>query len=162
MATDDEMESESSSNSRLNSSTRSASAQNYPQSGDNAVTRSLSSKPHAAFRSATAVDFKRHKLHAHSQATGLSIHGNHMVYSSFFLNHQRAKSALAASHVNINRGSKHATPLSSYKSEEDERPKKSFWTLLRIGMVYFGIEMIFSLEVALAIPLLLKLKVSEE
>jgi hypothetical protein len=31
-----------------------------------------------------------------------------------------------------------------------------------MGLVYFGIEVLFAMEVALAVPLLLKLKVSEE
>lgn len=44
----------------------------------------------------------------------------------------------------------------------DEKPKRSLFTLTRIGMVYFGIEVLFSLEIALTVPILLKLKVPEE
>ena len=38
---------------------------------------------------------------------------------------------------------------------------KSTFTLIRLGFLYFAIEIIFSLEVALAVPILLKLKVPE-
>jgi hypothetical protein len=31
-----------------------------------------------------------------------------------------------------------------------------------MGMVYFGIELLFSIELALTVPILLKLKVSEK
>jgi hypothetical protein len=135
---------------------RSASAQNYLQRKYRPLTRSLSTKPHLSHRSATAIDFKRHK-HPHNQTAGLSIHGNHMFYSPYFLSHQRSKSALSFKNTNADPS---ATP--SAVSDEDEKPPQGFWTLLRIGMVYFGIEMIFSIEIALAIPLLLKLKVPEE
>ena len=47
-------------------------------------------------------------------------------------------------------------------SNKDLKPKRSLFTLSRIGMVYFGIELIFSLEIALAVPILLKLKVPEK
>ncbi|CAF1089091.1 unnamed protein product, partial [Brachionus calyciflorus] len=47
-------------------------------------------------------------------------------------------------------------------NDDDEKPSRSFMTLARIGMVYFGIEVLFSLEIALTVPILLKLKVPEE
>ena len=37
----------------------------------------------------------------------------------------------------------------------------SLFTQIKLGLLYFGIEIIFSLEVALTIPILLKLKVPE-
>lgn len=49
-----------------------------------------------------------------------------------------------------------------YEDLSDDKPKRSFFTLIRIGMVYFGIEVLFSLEIALTVPILLKLKVPEE
>lgn len=56
------------------------------------------------------------------------------------------------------------TPKDEIFEEEDEllMPKRSVWILMRLAMVYFGIEVLFSLETALAIPILLKLKVPEK
>jgi hypothetical protein len=45
---------------------------------------------------------------------------------------------------------------------KDEKPNRSLIQLARMGMVYFGIEMMFSIEIALTVPILLKLKVSEK
>jgi hypothetical protein len=39
---------------------------------------------------------------------------------------------------------------------------RSKFQLFRMGFSYFGIELLFSIEVALAVPILLKLKVSEK
>ncbi|RNA27188.1 SLC45A2 [Brachionus plicatilis] len=58
--------------------------------------------------------------------------------------------------------SKHAEDSQLYDDFSDEKPKRSIFTLARIGMVYFGIEVLFSLEIALTVPILLKLKVPEE
>ena len=44
----------------------------------------------------------------------------------------------------------------------ENKPKRSLLTLTRIGLVYFGIELMFSLEIALTVPTLLKLKVPEQ
>ena len=44
----------------------------------------------------------------------------------------------------------------------DEKPNRTKLQLARMGMVYFGIELLFSLEIALTIPILSKLKVSEK
>jgi hypothetical protein len=145
----------------LSLTNRSASAQNYLQRKYKPITRSLSTKPHMNYRSATAIDFKKNKQVYH-QTTGLSLHGSHMVYSSYFLNHQRSKSAVSFKQLRVETPHTEKQHTSSTQSDEDDKPSQSFWTLLRIGMVYFGIEMIFSIEVALAIPLLLKFKVSEE
>lgn len=57
-------------------------------------------------------------------------------------------------------GGKEASPKDAY-DEDLLFPKRSLLTLMRIGMVYFGIEVLFSLEIALAVPILLKLKVPE-
>jgi hypothetical protein len=145
------------------SSTRSSSAQNYLQRQFKPETPNLSTRPKTDYQRSDSTNFTKQKQQSYIQTTGLSIHG---MYSSYFLNHQRAKSvASLRAHSRgafINRSSKHATPTMVKVGDEDERPNKSFRTLLRIGMVYFGIEMIFSIEVALAVPLLLKLKVSEE
>lgn len=46
--------------------------------------------------------------------------------------------------------------------DEDAMPKRSVFTLIRLAALYFGIEVLFSLETALAIPILLKLKVPEK
>lgn len=57
---------------------------------------------------------------------------------------------------------KGSSPLDLDDNDEDViHPKRSLLTLLRIGMAYFGIEVLFSMETALAIPILLKLKVPE-
>ena len=42
-----------------------------------------------------------------------------------------------------------------------DKPKRSILQLFKMGSVYFGIEMLFSIEMALTVPILLKLKVSE-
>jgi solute carrier family 45 protein 1/2/4 len=42
-----------------------------------------------------------------------------------------------------------------------EKPRRSKLQLFKMGSVYFGIEMLFSIEMALTVPILLKLKVSE-
>lgn len=34
--------------------------------------------------------------------------------------------------------------------------------MINLGFIYFAIELLFSIEVALTIPIMLKLKVSEE
>ena len=44
----------------------------------------------------------------------------------------------------------------------DEKPARSKFQLMRMGTVYFGIEFLFSIEVALAVPILLELKVPEK
>lgn len=44
---------------------------------------------------------------------------------------------------------------------KDERPKRSVIELLKIGVIYLGIELLFSLEIALTVPILLESKVSE-
>lgn len=56
------------------------------------------------------------------------------------------------------------TPKEEYLLEAEELvlPKRSKFTLIRLAAVYFGIEVLFSLETALAIPILLKLKVPEK
>jgi solute carrier family 45 protein 1/2/4 len=46
-------------------------------------------------------------------------------------------------------------------SFKDDRPKRTKINLLRMGMIYFGIELLFSLEIALTVPILLESKVSE-
>jgi hypothetical protein len=43
----------------------------------------------------------------------------------------------------------------------DDQPNRTKVQLTKLGLVYFGIELLFSIEVALTIPILLKLKVSE-
>ena len=43
-----------------------------------------------------------------------------------------------------------------------EKPDRTKFQLARMAMVYFGIELLFSLEIALTIPILAKLKVSEK
>ena len=53
------------------------------------------------------------------------------------------------------------SPKDELYEEELLNPKRSILTLMRIAMVYFGIEVLFSLETALAVPILLKLKVPE-
>ena len=44
----------------------------------------------------------------------------------------------------------------------DEKSNKSTQELFKLGLVYFAIELLFSIEIALTVPLMLKLKVSEE
>jgi len=43
-----------------------------------------------------------------------------------------------------------------------DKPKRSILQLFKMGSVYFGIEMLFSIEMALTVPILLKLRVSEK
>lgn len=45
---------------------------------------------------------------------------------------------------------------------DDAKPPRSFFKLLQIGILYFGIEVLFSLETALTVPILLKLKVPDQ
>ncbi len=47
-------------------------------------------------------------------------------------------------------------------SPDVEKPNKSKLELFRYGLIYFVIELMFSIEVALTVPLMLKLQVSEE
>lgn len=53
------------------------------------------------------------------------------------------------------------TNQSTAKFSEDLKPDRSYFTLLRIVMVAFGMECLFCLQEALTVPLLLKLKVPE-
>ncbi len=48
-----------------------------------------------------------------------------------------------------------------YAQKTAKKSTYSTFTLIRLGFLYFAIEIIFSLEVALAVPILLKLKVPE-
>ena len=50
--------------------------------------------------------------------------------------------------------------MTALKVRED-RQKRTNSELLRIGMIYLGIELLFSLEIALTVPILLEAKVSE-
>jgi hypothetical protein len=45
---------------------------------------------------------------------------------------------------------------------ENNKPKRSLLTLARLCLVYFGIELMFSIEISLTVPMLLKLKVPEK
>ena len=42
-----------------------------------------------------------------------------------------------------------------------KHPKRTTFQLFKMGSVYFGIEMLFSIEMALTVPILLKLRVAE-
>lgn len=44
----------------------------------------------------------------------------------------------------------------------NEKSNKSTQELFKLGLVYFAIELLFSIEIALTVPLMLKLKVSED
>ena len=46
--------------------------------------------------------------------------------------------------------------------QKEFRPKRTFWNLVRLALVGFGIETLFSMQEALAVPLLLKLRVPEQ
>lgn len=43
---------------------------------------------------------------------------------------------------------------------KDEKPSRTKLELLKMGAVYFGIELLFSLEIALTVPILLESNVS--
>jgi hypothetical protein len=45
---------------------------------------------------------------------------------------------------------------------KDEKSRLSKFQLIRMGLINFGIELLFSIEVALTVPILLKLQVSEK
>lgn len=45
---------------------------------------------------------------------------------------------------------------------EVKKPKKRVFDLICIGMIYFAIELAFSIEIALTVPILVKMKVSEK
>ena len=45
---------------------------------------------------------------------------------------------------------------------KDEKPSLKKILLIRMGLLYFGIELLFSIEVAMTVPILLKLNVPEE
>ncbi len=47
-------------------------------------------------------------------------------------------------------------------SLSDEKPNITKLELFKYGLIYFAIELMFSIEVALTVPLMLKLQVSEE
>lgn len=44
---------------------------------------------------------------------------------------------------------------------KDEKPSRTKLELLKMGAVYFGIELVFSLEIALTVPILLESNVSQ-
>lgn len=45
--------------------------------------------------------------------------------------------------------------------DKDDRPSRTQFELMRMGSIYFGIELLFSLEIALTVPILLEANVSE-
>ena len=112
-------------------------------------------KKDIVYRSVTAADFRKQITPTNS--IGMPLIGIHLSYSSNF--GRKLPFKLNARGEDFAAG-RQSAKISS--EEELEKPKQSFWTMLRMGMVYFGIEMIFSIEVALAIPILLQLKVAEE
>ena len=52
--------------------------------------------------------------------------------------------------------------LEAYKEMDEKKPKKQVVELICIGMIYFAIEMAFSIEIALAVPILVTMRVSEK
>ena len=126
-----------------------------------------------SIRSATAVDLRRH-------FAVKSVYGN---TSSFYVkkkfNFRAASSHILQSKTPI-QNIIEPTPYSHLQGNKnivtifnttcfydhfiylDERPKRSLFTLIRIGILFFGIELFFSLETALTVPILLQLKVPEE
>jgi hypothetical protein len=62
----------------------------------------------------------------------------------------------------IDYGQQEEVSLKTIEFKDDEVPNKSNTELVKLGMLYFSIELLFSMEVALTVPLMLKLKVSEE
>jgi hypothetical protein len=46
--------------------------------------------------------------------------------------------------------------------KDEAQEKRSVLQLFRLGMIYMGVELLFSIEIALTVPIMLKLKVSEE
>ena len=148
--------------------------------------RSKSSTSHIMGRSATAFE-----LHAHFPHRGIypTFSSGYAMRQKFFTTASRAGGgedlarARPMSSVNFMRRSNTTafmiraasrkrlydretgkTPKDEIFEEEEEllMPKRSVWILMRLAMVYFGIEVLFSLETALAIPILLKLKVPEK
>lgn len=117
-------------------------------------------------RSATAVDFARNKQPTYQMPIGLPLVGNHLFYSSYFRHQFRSRSTLSLLRQDGRKSRMSVKPNEPVEvdedDEEDEKPSLGLLTLMRIGAVYFGIEIMFSMEIALAIPILLQLKVSEE
>jgi hypothetical protein len=105
-------------------------------------------------RSSTAVDFRCHHSFARINSSFIR---NPFIYNSINRNKFRSKSTQS---IKANKTNDVLTD--SQEPFDMTKPKRSLWTLTRIGFVFFGIEMIFSIEIALAVPILLKLKVSEE
>ena len=113
-------------------------------------------------RSATAFDLKHHYSHKSvysTSSTNYAIKSKYLTFRSRSTVNNRFESRAKS---RANKEDLVEEEEEEEEEEEDEKkPKRSFFTLLRIGLVYFGIELLFSLETALTVPILLKLKVPE-
>lgn len=130
-------------------SKRSASAALIPSASGNNYRSATAFEKTSAFRSNLSANYKFQKKYL-----GSNLIINRSVRSKSAINFiKRPQSRII---------SKNPDDSYLYDDLSDDRPKRSFFTLIRIGMVYFGIEVLFSLEIALTVPILLKLRVPEE
>ena len=123
----------------------------------------------SSYRSATAFEFRNHRSFSslRSNLSANYIIRNKGFGSSLALQRTiRSRSAINFSKRPYSTILTGKTPqdaaLFDASDEELQKPKRSLFTLARMGIVYFGIEVLFSLEIALTVPILLKLKVPEQ
>lgn len=81
---------------------------------------------------------------------------------SFFVNGDSTEAADEKKPLYIDYDQQVEDCMKTIEFKDDEVPNKSHSELVKLGMLYFAIELLFSMEVALTVPLMLKLKVSEE
>lgn len=139
----------------------------------NLSTRSDSRLKHTTqIRSATAFEFRNHHSYQSIQnnlASNYIIGKNKRYGSSLALQRPYPRSRSTVNFVRRPYSAVFRSESVTKSFDQDDssfelnnKPKRSLLTLTRIGMVYFGIEVLFSLEIALTVPILLKLKVPDQ